>query len=211
MNQEIKKNYEMTEINYSNIEDYCEKLCQTVRNDYDYDLVIFIAKGSYIIGKKLAEKNHCDFIEIFSTRSGGKLKKIIKPFLKMIPKRIAIKLREKEFNSNIHEKKSDRSISYDEKLWSKYINSKKILLVDDSVDTGYSVLYSLTAIKEYFKDSKIRVAAINCFTKSKKIVKTDYYLLEDHLLKGPWSSDSKDNKKYIEEYYKWHNALKEEL
>lgn len=115
------------------------------------------------------------------------------------------KLREKEVNSNIHEKNSDRSVSFNKILWSKYKNCKKILIVDDSVDTGYSLLYVKKAVENEFKNSEVRLATLNCFKKSSNIIKTNYYIYEDTMLKGPWSNDSKENKKYLEEYMEWHN------
>ena len=129
--------------------------------------------------------------------------KIISPFLKIIPTSIKNVLRKKEFNSNYHEKNNERSISFDEDKWNQYKNCKKILLVDDSVDTGYSIKYAKEAIEKFFDKATVKVAAINYFEKSKKIVNTDYYLYTEKMLLGPWSNDSKENKEYLNEYYSW--------
>lgn len=211
MKDNSNKTYGMIVIDYSNIDEYCDQLYKKVILEYNYDLVIFLAKGSYIIGKTMAEKNNCEFIEIFATRSGSKIKKLLKPFLKLIPQKIAKKLREKELNSNVHEYKSDRAINYDKNIWTHFKNKKKILIVDDSVDTGYSILYTYEAVKNYFDNADIKVASINTFTKSKSVVNVDYCLYEDCLIKGPWSSDSKENKKYVKDYYSWRNTQKEDL
>ena len=158
-----------------------------------------------MIGKDLAELNNVDMVEIFATRKGGKIKKIINPILKIIPKSIKSFLRKKEFNSNYHEKNSERSISFNQNIWKKYHSCQKILLVDDSVDTGYSIKYAKEAIENYFKKAKVKVAALNYFEKSINIIKTDFFLYSEKMMLGPWSNDSKENKKYIEEYNKWHN------
>ena len=92
--------------------------------DYKFDLVIFIAKGSYTIGKKLSELGNCPLLEIKATRKGNKLKKIISPFLKLIPKKIKMYLRNKEVKSNVHEKNIERNVIYNVEKWSKYKECK---------------------------------------------------------------------------------------
>lgn len=196
---------ELVELSRKDLLEVNKKLYNIIKNDYEYDLVIFIAKGSYIIGVDLANYNNVPLLEIFATRKGGKIKKFVSPFLKIIPKRIKSMLRKKEFNSNYHEKNFERKITFNDQKWKLYKKCKKILLVDDSVDTGYSIKFAKETISNYFDNADVRVAALNCFNKSKKIVKTDFYLYEDKMLMGPWSNDSKENKSYLDEYYLWHN------
>lgn len=199
---------ELLELSKKRLKEENNKLFNLIIKEYNFDLVIFIARGSYLIGKELADMNNVPLLEIFATRKGGKFKKIISPILKIIPKRIKNILRDKEFNSNYHEKNNDRKIYFDEKIWKKYNDKKNILLVDDSVDTGYSILYAKNEIEKYFSNSTVKVGAINCFKKSKNIVNTDFYLYSDVLLLGPWSNDSKENYEYIKEYEDWHEKQK---
>ena len=191
------------ELSIKSLENENEKLYELINKEYNYDCVIFVARGSYLIGKYLADKNNVPLIEIFAKRKGGKIKKLLRPFLQLIPNNFKRKLREKEFNSNIHEKKIDRNVYYDEKKWNAVKEKKNILIVDDSVDTGYTIKSVKEKVCEYFKDSQIKVAALNCFEKSKKIVTTDYYLYTDTMIKGPWSNDSKENKTYLKMYDEW--------
>ena len=196
---------ELLELSRKRLQEENKKLYELIKKDYEYDLVIFIARGSFIIGKDLADFNGSPLLEIFASRKGGKIKKILSPFLKIIPKKSKNLLRKKEFNSNYHEKNTERKIYFNEKKWNKYKNKKNILLVDDSVDTGYSIKFAKEKIENFFDSSIVKVAAINCFEKSKKIVNTDYYLYSEKMLLGPWSNDSKENKDYLNEYIEWHN------
>lgn len=198
---------ELLELSRKKLTEENKKLYEKVIKDYNYDLVIFIARGSYLIGKDLADLNNVPLLEVFASRKGGKLKKIISPILKIIPKGIKNILRKKEFNSNYHEKNSERSIRYNEEIWNKYKDSKRVLLVDDSVDTGYSIKYAKEAIEKFFKKATVKVAAINYFEKSTKIVNTDFYLYSEKMLLGPWSNDSKENKEYLKEYEKWEDVI----
>lgn len=197
---------ELLELSKEKLRKENKKLFEIVKKDYEYDLVVFVARGSYLIGLDMAKYNNVGLLEIFAKRKGGRFKKIVSPFLKLIPTSVKSVLRKKEFNSNYHEKNKDRSVYYDKEIWLKYKGCKRILLVDDSVDTGYSIKYAKEAIMSFFEDAEVKVAAINYFTKSKNVVDTNYNIYVDKMLLGPWSNDSKENKQYIEEYNKWHES-----
>lgn len=191
------------ELSSKDVENRTIELFNKISDDYKFDLVIFVAKGSYTIGKKLSELGGCPLLEIKATRKGNKLKKIISPFLKLIPKRIKMYLRNKEVKSNVHDKNSDRFVVYDNDLWNKYSGKKNIILVDDSVDTGYSIKSCKDEIQKFFSKAKIKVAAFNYFEKSKDIINVDYNLYKDTMMNGPWSNDSKYHNEFLKEYEKW--------
>ena len=190
------------ELSIENVEDKCRELYKKI--DYDYDLVIFIAKGSYIIGRELSKFNNVPLLEIFATRKGSKLKKIVKPLLKFVPKEILILLRKKEMSSTYHETNNDRNVSFDDTKFSSYLDNKRILLVDDSIDSGNSIILTKKAIVDYFKNAEVKVAVFNVMDKS--TIRPDYTLYNNMMICGPWSNDSKYNKKYNKLYYEWKNG-----
>lgn len=191
------------ELSIKNLSETNKKLYEIVRKKYKYDLVIFVARGAYLIGKDFAEWGETPLTEIYASRKGGKLKKIISPILKILPTKLKLYLRKKEFNSNVHKKDPERSIDYNEKEWSQYKSCKKILIVDDSVDTGYSALLVKNTVQVYFKKADVKVATLNLFDKAKEVYTPDFYLYENTILKGPWSNDSTENKKFLKMYYEW--------
>lgn len=196
------------ELSIENLKKENSKLYNIIKKEYDYDCVIFVAKGAYLIGKDLAELNNCPLLEIHAERKGGKFKNIISPFLKFVPKKIRIKLRKKEVNSNYHSENSNRNVFYDESIYKKYSKCKKILLVDDSVDTGNTISSIVNFLKVIFKKSTIKVAAYNVFDSSKDIVTIDYNIYNNYIIIGPWSNDSKEHSKYKKMYNEWHSSMK---
>lgn len=192
------------ELSAKDVENQVIDLHKKVCGEFKYDLVIFIAKGSYIIGKKMADLQQCPLLEISATRKGNRLKKSAGLLLKLMPKKMKVFLRDKEINSNIHGKSIERNIFFDKKIWKKYMESTNILLVDDSADTGYSIKLCKDEILSFFQKANVRVAVFNFFEKSSNIVSVDYYVYKDTMLSGPWSNDSKEHKHYINEYEEWH-------
>ena len=197
---------DFVELSINDLKEKNNNLYNQVIKKFNYDLVIFIAKGSYLIGKEMADLNDVPCIDIKAQRDGGKLKKILSPILKLMPNKLKLFLREKEMNSNHHEKNSDRKVVYDETIWEKYKNSKRILLVDDSIDTGYSMLLVKKEIEKYFESAMVKIAVYNIFDKAKKVIDSDYNLYSNTIIKGPWSNDSKEHKRYLDMYYNWKRS-----
>lgn len=184
-----------------------KKMFDKINELYDFDLVIFIAKGSFIIGKTVADLKGVPLLEIFATRKGNILKKIISPLLKYIPKTVLIKMREKEVKSDYHTVKNDRKIDYDKEKYQQFLEKKRILLVDDSIDSGNSIILTSNAIKNIFPKSELKIATMNVMKKSS--IRPDYYLYEDTMICGPWSNDSKEHSKYIRTYKDWKERNEE--
>ena len=140
-------------------------------------------------------------IEIKAVREKNKLKEIVSPILKLIPKKIKHILREMEVNSNTHNISSKRNVQLEEKYRAELLKYKKALLVDDSIDTGNTIVEILNYLKNY--NLEIKTAGLNIFRMSKENIKIDFSNYEDTLLNGPWSKDSKYYSKFMEDYKKW--------
>lgn len=194
-------NYE--ELSIKKLEDVDKCFFEKIISKYKYDLVIFIASGAYLIGEHLSQLNHVPLIEISAKREGGKIKKYFSFILKLIPKKIRLLLRKKELNSGVHENNTERKVYYDTEIWEKYKKCKNILLVDDSIDTGYSMDSCYSQIRKHFNKARVKIAALNYFEKSKKIIKCDFHIYKDTILIGPWSNDSRENKRHTKLYEEW--------
>lgn len=178
-----------------------KKLAQKIENSFTPEIVIFVAKGAYYIGDEIAKYFNVPLIEVKAERQKGKLKKIIAPLLKIIPSSIKKVLREFEVKSNTHNKNSERKVTFEEKDLKELLKYKRVLLVDDSIDTGNTIKQIVDYLKKY--ELEIKVAGINIFSMSEEVVKIDYYNYRDTLLNGPWSNDSKYYKRFIDDYKKY--------
>lgn len=144
-------------------------------------------------------------LEICAKRKGGTLKKRLQPLFKIIPNRVLIKLREHEMKSSYHERKNERMVSFDCKSYQPFKDAKRVLLVDDSIDSGNSIIEVKKVLQQFFVHANIEVAVFNVM--SKATVRPNYYLYEDTMIKGPWSNDSKENKVFLSLYQNWKKSL----
>lgn len=167
------------------------------------DVIVFIAKGGYLIGKLAAEYFDIPLLEIKAQRSGGVIKNFLAPLIKYIPSKIKRYLRDRELSLGIHAKKTDRNILFYDRQIPKQHNWGKIFLVDDSIDTGYTIKACSDYLKKKFPHAIVYVGGLNVWQQSTSIIQTDCALMYDTAIQGPWSVDSAEYRKYISLYEAW--------
>lgn len=67
---------------------------------------------------------------------------------------------------------------------------KKILIVDDAIDTGKTMFIVKNNLQKKFPYAKIEIAVMT-WTIETSVVKPDYYMYKNTLLRFPWSNDYK--------------------
>lgn len=169
-----------------------------ISNEYSPDAVLFVSKGAFYIGLEASVFFNVPLFEIKAERKASNIKKILSPFLKLLPKNIKLFLRKIELNSGIHKKIENRNIIIKN---DNIFNFKNILLVDDSVDTGSTILSIISLFKD--KNINIKTFAINVMSSSFNNVKIDYFIYNDYIIFSDWSSDSNNYKSFLKDYYNW--------
>lgn len=190
------------ELSLKDLQKRSYELADLVKENYEPDLIIFIAKGGYLIGKHLGDRLGVPIVPVYAERQASSLKTAIAPFLKLLPKSVKVMLREMEIKSGVHNTIKERQVSFpNDVIIEKVSKAKKILIVDDSVDTGGSVISimgALQAIDTSLLD--IRVALLNVFTEAANKLPRYYCLFHNTIMITPMSNDSKENSQFISLY-----------
>ena len=122
-----------------------------------------------------------------------------RPILTKMPSVIKHALRRLEVKSNIHGTKSRRHVSFNSA--SLDLDSpSRIVIVDDSIDTGYTAKQVYDCVFDRYPRSDIRFAVLNKMSVSAQVFKIHYTLYEDYLINGPWSNDSVFHDEFCHEY-----------
>lgn len=194
---------DFVELSIESLENLCKDWASEVKKEFNADLVIYIAKGGYLVAKPFSDIFNVPLVGVKAERKGNKVKDLIMPLIVKLPNFVLNILRKIELKTNIHDKYTERNIVLFEELNSIDKNSiKNILIVDDSVDTGYTMKLVVDKINEVFEDVNVKTAAINVWKKSGNIIKTNFYLYEDTIIRTPMSKDSKEYKRFLEIYIK---------
>ena len=190
------------ELNRKELEKECNGRARKISESYQPDLIIYIAKGGYLIGREMREVFDVPMIGIGTSRDGNSFKEKVGPFVAILPNFVRNILISIEMKSGKHKKNTERHVHFldnvEEKIDVKTI--KNILVAEDSVDTGHSLKQSLNEIKKVLPEAEIKVASLNVWDKSKNIVSVDYSLYQNTIIKAPMSKDSKEYKAFIKLY-----------
>jgi len=178
----------------------CLSLIAKVPDNRIPDLICGIVTGGQYVAEDVMldpRLRSCKIISIKLQRPETNLKKKVNIgwLLKMFPRRlndvlrnVEDALREKRFKNAVDLNESlNIAISQDDILALE--DSKRILVVDDAVDSGVTLLNILKCIKRHAPHAEISTAAITVTFSSPKIM-PDYFLYRCILLRFPWSNDA---------------------
>lgn len=184
------------------------KLAKKIEASYRPDIVVYIAKGGYLIGKDIADYFEIPCIGIHAEREGNAFKSSVAGVLSKMPRFLTKFLRELELKSGLHKTVKERKVYWDLSNTSDKNLEKAhhVLLVDDSVDTGYSMKQVIPFIEAQTSPNvEIQLAAINVWLKSINVIQTDFYIYENVILSTPMSNDSSYHKKFLDLYDNRYN------
>ena len=188
------------ELSKENLENETKALFEMVKKEFTPDAVLFIAKGGFYLGVYAGKYFSVPIYEAVADRSAGGLKEKLSALLQILPKKIKIVLRTLEISSGIHKKISNRNITIKNK---DVFTHKRILFIDDSVDTGSTLISVIKQFKD--KNIQVKTAALNVMSDSLNNIKTDYFLYKNTMICGPWSVDSIENPGFLKDYFEWKN------
>ena len=189
------------ELTRKDIEEQCKDGDKEIQKTYQPDLIVYVAKAGYLIGREMKNVFNVPLVGISATREGNDLKEVVGPFVSKLPNFVRNILISLELKSDTHSKNTERKIHYHEGLEKmKSQNIKSILVVDDSVDTGHSMKQVVDAISSLFGDVEIKIAGLNVWDKSRNIIDSDFALYKNTVIKTPMSKDSKEYKDFMKIY-----------
>lgn len=194
------------ELSIKDLEKKCTDWAVEIASQYQPDLLIYVAKAGYLVAKPMQEIYKVPLVGISATREGNSLKEFVGPLVSHLPNFIRNLLISVELKSGTHQKNTERRIKYHEGLKAvKMQRIGKILIIDDSVDTGYSMRQVANSIRSIFPSADVKIAALNVWDKSESVIHTDYALYRNTIIKAPMSKDSVEYKKFVDIYEKETN------
>ena len=101
---------EYVELSIKELEKISKILAGKVKERYDPNLIIYIAKGGFLIAKSISDVLDVPFIGIYAMRKGNKSKDFLSPILSRMPRFLTNFLRKIELKSNIHRTITERDV-----------------------------------------------------------------------------------------------------
>ncbi len=190
--------------NWSDIEEDTRQWAKEIEMTYKPDLIIFIAKSGFLFAKPLADFFCCDMVDIQVSRLSNKRMDILKKLIPAIPNGfLAFYLKYKVSRKNYMDNNTRDVITnprFDNCDFNKY---ERIMIVDDSVDTGWSLLKVTNLLDEKGQKSKYKVASYCVLEMALKNVSVDYYRYIDKIVITATSRYSREYQDFVDAYEKW--------
>lgn len=172
-----------------------------LKSAYDYDVLIGVARAGVYVAEKFDAKK---FYIVKSQRGGTVVKRgIVNSILLKMPTFFNCFLRVLEAKilewKDTFKRPTLKEVGIDEMLILRLKEGgHKVLIVDDAVDSGCSLLSVVKAVKRISSENIIRTAVITV-TRKKVLIEPDYALFRNStLLRFPWAGDVCDNSKGLQ-------------
>ena len=195
----------------SELRDLCRSWAEEIKEEYMPDFIIFIAKSGYIIADEFSKTMGVPMDEIHASRAGGRLRKIAAPFFHLLPLTVRNRIVGAKCMYKFNDKKNKRNVYVPERLneIAKKMQYKKILIIDDSIDTGWTFVEVYNKIRQLFCYADIRTLALIKMTYCERRFNVDYNYFENMLLLTPAQVDSGEYYDFISQYETWCKEKRE--
>jgi hypoxanthine phosphoribosyltransferase len=168
------------------------------------DHILYVERAGLFIGYVVSRYFDCSISGIYCGRSGGYLKSKIRIILRLLPRAVTHLLREMEIKSHIHSIKDGRKV-YIESLYPP--QSRKLLILDDAIDTGYSAKEILRfLLKRGYHRDNIKIAVLTN-TRKDSTCQADISLFDQVKFAFPWSYDSREYNRAWKLYHEYKSSI----
>lgn len=180
----------------------CLLLGHDIFADYDPDVIIGVLNGGGYVGRQIVQVSpkETTYVEVKIQRDGTtkKEKGLIHRILQSLPYGVLNILRilesiVLEYKSKKNNTKRKGKIKLPENVVSLLSDGKhkKVLLVDDAIDSGATLLLIKQYLKSKFENIDVKIAVITITTKQPLVVADYYRYYNRTLIRFPWSNDIK--------------------
>ena len=104
------------ELSRKDLEEQCNHWANEIKKSYQPDLIVYVAKAGYLIGKEMKNVFNVPLVGISATREGNALKEVVGPIVSLMPNFVRNILISLELKSDTHSKNTERKIHYHEGL-----------------------------------------------------------------------------------------------
>lgn len=186
------------------VERDCIEWAKEIAAAYQPDLLIFIAKSGFLFARPMASIFHCRIAEIAASRPQSETKDRAAHIIRHIPEKIILAMLSSPLAYRFHERKGERKV----KVSGGFLREagkphQRILLVDDSVDTGWTIYHVEKIIRDYFPQTELKTASYALIEDSRKRIEVDFYRHKNKIILTATSRKSKQYAGFLRDYEDW--------
>lgn len=193
------------------VQEECRKWAEEIKTVFKPDLIVFIAKSGFLFAQPMQKVFECPMVEVIASRPKSNSKDKMKKIIKLLPDKLLLKILSSPVMYKFHEKNSYREVALSKNFKEEVKQENNhILIVDDSVDTGWTLLEVKREMERCFPVAQIKTAAYSVIDYSKKRVKVDFYRWSNQVILTATSRKSVEYENFLMDYEDWRNREKAE-
>lgn len=174
------------------------------------DLVVFLAKSGFIFGKVLSDVFGCPLVDIRVSRVGNSGKDAIAKAIPWIPWPVLSRVLKSKHMYAFNDNNNEREVEVSERFQAiNYSEIKRILVVDDSVDTGWSALAALNVVKDVAPECEIKIASYCTIDARQLKVKVDFSRYHNTIIVTSTSRYSAEYQSFLKEFEEWKHGARD--
>ena len=178
----------------------CENWANEISKTFVPDLIVYIAKSGFLFAKPMSEVLKCPMVDIIANRPSNRGKDRTKKIIEHLPEKIVLFMLKSPFVYLFHEIKKEREICITPRYKAEAAKEhKRILIVDDSVDTGHTLYGVVKQVEDDFPGAEIKTAGYSVIAYSRKRINVDYYRYENVII----LRKSSEYGKFLHLYNEW--------
>lgn len=182
----------------------CENLSFKIKENFVPNVIIGVLTGGGIIGREIFSTfeniPNCHYTEVKLQRGTTKVKEVsnAKKILKHLPEWILnimriIEVELLELKAKFIKPHRYGTISLDDDIQQILLKKgKRILIIDDCIDTGWTLKLIKEYIEMHFPGNEIKIAVFTTAHR-KPVIRADFQLYNRTLIRFPWAYDTKSS------------------
>lgn len=179
-------------LNSTDFQALCQKLAEKISADnFKPDCIVGIRNGGAYVAHEMSKVfPETKLIEVSVSRPTHKQKnnRWVKSIFRFLPVWLLDALRMAESCVAQHRSTTRRDACI---VIPCSVNAQRILVIDDAIDTGATLLLVINALRERFPDADIRSAVLTITTPA-PCLKSNYFLFNNRtLIRFPWAIDAR--------------------
>lgn len=189
------------------IREDCRVWASEIKNEFRPDAIVFLEKSGFLFARPMADVFGCPLFGLSVSRPGNDTRDRIREKVPYVPKFVlALALKSKAMYG-YNEERSERCVVGNKRFDSACLDAfERILIVDDSVDTGWSMLAAKDLVQSRAPSADVRIASYCVIDYSLHRVKVDYQRKSNAIVVTATSRYSKEYPAFLDELAAWKES-----
>ncbi len=189
------------------VQEDCRTWAREIAAVFNPDAIVFLEKSGFLFAKPMAEEFGCPMYSIAVSRPGNDAKDGIRKIVPWVPRPLLAAVLSSKAAYAYADDNSRRAVKTNPAFDRAPLeDAARILIVDDSIDTGWSILAASEVVRRRASEADIRIAGYCALDYSGDRVGVDFIRKSNAIVVTATSRYSKEHAMFLSELEAWKRS-----